>query len=430
MTRRIPLVLAVAALSLSALPLDPRAAGPDISDVVSGAFAKVRIAIPEAETSAGFAGPSSELIETLRADLDYSGLFSIVDPTLYRNVPKAKGGALSAADWRSLGADAVTQIRIPVEDDRIDIEARLHDTTSAKVVFAKRYGGTREVLRRVAHQLADDLVRHYTGRPGVAMSRIAFVSEHGKGKEIYLMDYDGRRVRRLTTTETINLSPAWSPSGNELAFVSWRGKQPGVYVMSSEGKLGLLRTIGGELSSAPDWSPDGTRLAYSSDADGNTEIYVLDRGSGKNRRLTHDQAIDTAPAFSPNGREIAFTSDRSGTPQIYVMDAEGLNVRRISHDGSYNESAAWSPDGERLAWTTRIDGKFQIVVLDLNKDLTKILTRGSWNHESPRWSPDGRHLVFASNRDGAYQIYTIRADGSDIQRMTQGPASFTPDWSK
>ena len=41
------------------------------------------------------------------------------------------------------------------------------------------------------------------------------------------MDYDGRRVRRLTTTGTINLSPTWSPDGNELAFTSWRGRQPG-----------------------------------------------------------------------------------------------------------------------------------------------------------------------------------------------------------
>jgi TolB protein len=225
----------------------------------------------------------------------------VLDPALYRHVPRPSGGAVPHADWRSIGADALVQIRMPMQDDRIDLEARLHDTASAKVVFAQRYGGTLGQLRRVAHHLADDLVRHYTGRPGVSLSRVAFVSEHGKGKEIYLMDYDGRNVRRLTTTDTINLSPAWSPGGGELAFVSWRGRQPGVYVMSAEGKLGVLRTVGGELSSAPDWSPDGKHLAYSSDVDGNTEIYVLDRSAGANRRLTHNGAIDTSPAFSPNG---------------------------------------------------------------------------------------------------------------------------------
>jgi Tol biopolymer transport system component len=38
--------------------------------------------------------------------------------------------------------------------------------------------------------------------------------------------------------------------------------------------------------------------------------------------------------------------------------------------------------------------------------------------------------VLACNRDGAYQIYTMRADGSELRRLTQGPASFTPDWSR
>ena len=393
-------------------------------------FTPIRIAVPEAETPAGHADKVREIVETVRADLTFSGYFEVVDPALYRLVPAPKGGDEKHAEWLAIGAGAVVRVRVPVQDDRVDLEARLHDNASRTLLFARRYGGTTDSIRRVAHLLADDIVRHYTGRPGVALSRIAFVSQYKGSKEIYLMDYDGHRVRRLTSSGTINLAPAWSPDGNELAFMSWRGRQPGVYVMSSEGKLGPLKTAGGELTSAPDWSPDGRKLAYTSDVEGNTEIYVLDRNGQRNRRLTHNAAIDTSPAFSPNGREIAFTSDRSGTPQIYVMDAEGLNVRRLSWDANYNDSPAWAPKGDRLAYASRLDGRFHIVVLDIASGKVTRLTSGAHNNENPRWSPDGRHLVFASNREGGYQIYTMRSDGRDVRRLTRGADGFTPDWSK
>jgi len=112
------------------------------------------------------------------------------------------------------------------------------------------------------------------------------------------------------------------------------------------------------------------------------------------------------------------------------MSAEGLNVRRLSWDSAYAESAAWSPDGGKLAYVSRIDGRFDIVLLDLATDRVERLTHGEGNSENPRFSPDGRHIVFASNRHGGvYQIYTMRADGTDVRRLTTGQASFTPDWS-
>jgi TolB protein len=436
MTRSTPRTSAAAAAALltlvsHAVPAEEPPRG--ITGVVTGeGITRIRIAIPPPGTDhRGADDVASEIATTLRDDLDFTGFFDVIDPALYPRAEGARGETARHEDWLAIGADALVHTRLRVQGERVDLEAWLHDNPSATVLLARRYGGKVELARRVAHQLADDVVRHYKGMSaGLALTRIAFVSAHGKGKELYVMDYDGRRVRRLTTTGTLNLSPAWSPDGSELAFVSWRGRQPGVYVISSEGKLGHLPTVGGELSTAPDWSGDGTRLAYTSDVDGNTELYVLDRSTGRNRRLTFNPAIDTAPAFSPNGREIAFTSDRGGSPQIYVMDADGLNVRRLSWEGNYNDSAAWAPGGDRLAFASRIEGRFQLIVLDLSTGKQTQLTRGGANHENPRWSPGGRHLVFSSDRAGSYDIYTMRDDGTDVRRLTRGRASFTPDWSR
>jgi TolB protein len=425
---------AASALALAVLcaPWSASQEGPSrqLTGVVTGeGFTPIRIAVPDPEGEGPARAAAREIVETVRADLEFSGFFDVVSPTRYPLVPQRPGGPVLHDDWISIGADATVLAEVTLREGRIDLQARLFDNPAKSLLFARRYGGGTDLIRRVAHQLADDLVRHYTGRPGIAMSRIAFVSNYGEGRELYIMDYDGHRVRRITTTGTLNLSPAWAPDADRLAFVSWRGRRPGIWIMESDGRITSVPTVGGELNSAPDWSPDGRRLVYSSDVDGNSELYVVDLETGRNTRLTRTAAIETSPVFSPNGREIAFTSDRSGSPQIYIMDAEGLNVRRVSREGNYHDSPAWSPRGDRLAFVSRIDGRFEIVVLDLSSGVVTQLTSGGRN-EDPRWSPDGRHIVFSSNRGGAFDIYSIRADGTHARRLTRGSNSYTPDWSR
>lgn len=420
-------VLAVFSLAGAA---QAQQSGERLTGVVAGGYSTKKIAVPTATSNRPVDEAAQELVTVLRDDLEFHWAFDVVDPQLYRLVPGATGGEEPYGEWLSVGVEWLTRLSVRSGDGRVDIEARLHDTQGGGLIFARRYAGTEDLVRRIAHTIADDFVKQLTGAPGVATTRIAFVSKEGKGKEVFLMDYDGRNIRRITNTGTINLAPTWSPDGEELLYLSWRAKQPAVYVMSSEGKLGSLATVGGELTAAPDWSPDGRRVVYSAQVDGNSELFMLDRSSGRNTRLTRNPAIDTAPAFSPNGREIAFTSDRTGNPQIFLMDAEGLNVRRVSYNAPYNDSAAWSPSGDRLAYASRIDGRFDIVVLDMSSEQVTRLTRGEGNSENPRWSPDGRYIVFSSNRSGGYQIYVMRADGTDLRRMTRGEDSYTPDWSR
>ncbi len=69
-------------------------------------------------------------------------------------------------------------------------------------------------------------------------------------------------------------------------------------------------------------------------------------------------------------------------------------------------------------------------MIDVATGATTRLTHGEGNNENPRWSADGRHLVFASSRAGLYDLYTMRADGTDVRRLTRGGDCFTPDWSR
>ena len=69
----------------------------------------------------------------------------------------------------------------------------------------------------------------------------------------------------------------------------------------------LTTLPGGELS--PTFSPDGDQVAFAWDGEkhDNTDIYVTIVGSSEIRRLTSHPAEDSEPSWSPDGRQIAFT---------------------------------------------------------------------------------------------------------------------------
>lgn len=438
MRRLVPIACAATSLfvALLAFPFPARAQGEPqpqpagVTGVISGTgFTKIKIAVPDPTAEPLLRSMASEIGKTIRDDLAYSGYFDVLDPILYPLAATSPEKELEEK-WASLGAASVVLGTLKVASGRVDLRAHLMNTSPPASLFDRRYGNPTELVRRVAHQVSDDIVQQLTGQPGIALTWIAFVSKHGKGKELYLMDYDGERVRRITTTGSISLMPTWSPAAQRLAYISWRTGAPAIDILESDGRIARAPTAGGTMNISPDWSPDGRLIVYASNASGNAEIYVLDTTTGRSSRLTNSPAIDTSPSYSPKGREIAFTSDRSGSPQIYVMDAEGLNVRRVTTGDVYADAAAWSPKGDKLAYASRREGRFNIIVIDIATGAAQQVTHGEGNNENPRWSPDGRHIVFASSRAGTYDLYTMRADGTEVRRLTRGGDCYTPDWSR
>ena len=425
----LPALLAIL-LAVAGAP-GARAADPDeLTGVITGrASARLALAVPPTvplgDTSLAAAAEAGEV---LRADLDFSGWFGLLDPRGEGRIPPER--LAEPAAWKEVGAAYLVTSSLEAKGDRARLTVRLLETGGGTLLLGKTWGGRLPGdLRRLAHAAADAVTEALTGRPGIARTRIAFVARLGEAKEIYLMDYDGARVRRLTRTGAINLSPAWSPDGRRLAFLSFLGRRPSIYILDEKSRVVTLHPRGGDLNSAPDFSPDGRTLAFSSDRDGNVEIYLYDLETGRETRLTRHPAIDANPSWSPSGREIAFTSDRTGSPQIWIMAADGSHVRRLTWEGRYNESAAWSPDGGRIAFVSRIAGRFEIVIHELATGKETIVTTGPGNKENPRWAPDGRHLVYACDASGTWDIYTVRDDGTDVRRLTRGLAAQTPDWS-
>jgi TolB protein len=302
------------------------------------------------------------------------------------------------------------------------------DVGTGEMALDRTYPFTEASLRETMHRFVDDVLEALTGERGIAETKIAYVQQNGREKEICTMDYDGENARQVTHDRSLALSPTWAPWGTEIAFTTFKRGNPDLYLFDlTRGASYPFSTRPG-LNTAPCYSPDGKWIAITLSRDGNSEVYLVSRDAQTAKRLTRNTVIDTSPSFSPSGREIVFTSNRTGSPQVFVMDAEGLNQRLLTIEGSYNDSPQWSPKGDRITYAARHDGIFDVIVMDATGSNPIQITSSAGHNENPHWSADGRKIVFSSSRDGKRQIFMMNADGSDVVRLTQGGENFNPSW--
>jgi TolB protein len=364
---------------------------------------------------------------TLRADLEYAGVFAIADPVNYPAGSREASTTETADRWRGTGAEVLVDTRGEVAGDRVSVEARVWELASRKMILGRRYTGGVAYVERIAHTLANDIVKHFTGKDGLFLSTIVFVSDRDKaGREIWAMDFDGRNPRKLTSHRAMSITP--SGRGSRIAYTSYVRLYPQIWLMNTDGGEKRELPTGLDLNASPSISPDGTQIAFAGSVGGNTDVYLIDINGKGVRRLTTTRALEASPAWSPTGRQIAYTSDQAGTPQIWLIDAEGTGARRISLAGNWNDEASWSPDGSRLAFACRNEGDFNICVMNVATGETVQLTKeGSNGH--PTWSPDGQKIVYQSRRGSSTQIYSMdAADGSNQRLLTEGGINVQPSW--
>ena len=290
-----------------------------------------------------------------------------------------------------------------------------------------------------------------------ADTSIVFISlrSDGRNSEIYRMNPDGKRVRRLTKDPKYDSAPAWSPDGQKITFMSFRDEHRieadgiifgDIYVMNADGTNPINLTQSPERADfSSSWSPDGKQIAFTSAGKFNeggpfqSDIWVMDADGGNPINLTNHDAEDRDPDWSSDGMQIAFASNRNRdwefevievrNWEIYVMNPDGTNPINLTNHLATDRDPDWSPDGNQIAFTSNRDGNSEVYVMNADGTNPINLTKHLATDSSPDWSPDGNQIAFQSNRDGNWEIYIMNADGANPINLTQHPAwDSSPSW--
>lgn len=189
------------------------------------------------------------------------------------------------------------------------------------------------------------------------------------------------------------------------------------------------------------FSADGTKMIFQSEREpGNPfyQIFLLDLDSGKTTRLSTGEGKTTCGWIHPDGKKVMWSSTHAD-PEIKKKVQEEFETRRKEVKARYS----WSYDEHYDIYESDLQGK----------RIRRLTTEKGYDAEGS-YSPDGRWIAFASNRaayteklseedqkrfaqDPSYMmdIYIMRADGSQVRRLTtqkgyDGGPFFSPDGRK
>jgi dipeptidyl aminopeptidase/acylaminoacyl peptidase len=227
----------------------------------------------------------------------------------------------------------------------------------------------------------------------------------------------------LTTARARDTGPKWAPDGRFIAFVSDRGGTKQIWVIPADGGEARLLTAGSHAPADLAWSPDGKSLAFTGKPD------TASSGGRKEPREQNDVRVISRLYYKQDGE--GFWDGR--WKQVFVVPASGGDARQVT-TGDYDHTApAWSPDGLWLAYCANAspdadlgDASDLWVIRADGAGTPRRLTRGVGQVETPAWSPDGTRIAYMGHENECAgeatlpRVWVAPVDGGEPVCLTRG----------
>ena len=190
---------------------------------------------------------------------------------------------------------------------------------------------------------------------------LVFVSDRDGNADIFKLPFTPQKTQsinkamNLTHHDGGEFRPSFSPDGKKIAFsTDWdaaptgppaeRSRQGEIYMMDADGKNLKRLTNSPGWDGSPKWSPDGRTIYFYAKRDGKFRIWAMD-ADGSNQRAISAKELTSAlsPAITPDGR-LAFAV------KIGAADSTDWKIVSVALDGSDQRfesdksNSYWIPD--------------------------------------------------------------------------------------
>lgn len=395
---------------------------------------------------------SSELIDILRNDfIFYKHKFNNID---YSDKGQSSYSNPNLAKWKESGISYFVASHMSAAGDGIEAKFKVWSVLTGKEMYSQSFKLDQKNIRSVSHQIADGIYRSVTGKPSIFNSKIVMISDRGTQgkdtiKELYLMDFDGNRVEKLTNFHSVVLSPSVAPDNTKIMFSVIASHKE-----VSQNKVRIIKNIDLKMldlrskgfstvsdkpgiNSGAIFSASGDMIYTTLSYKGNADIYEMHLGSGKTRNVTSHYADDVDPSITKDGSLMTFLSNRPGRAHIYTMDPAhpDKGVKRISFVGQFNAAPRFSPDGKEIVFSSWVDAGFDLYRISSDGNNLVRLTKDFGSNEEAVYSPDGEFIVFTSKRilsrtKAVQEVYIMNRDGEILGQLTQNfGRCYSPQWT-
>ena len=170
------------------------------------------------------------------------------------------------------------------------------------------------------------------------------------GGDAWLVPLAGGEALPVTESLGSLTRPRWSPDAAKFVYTARVNDRHGIWIHDRIAGTAERISRDDTLDIHPAWHPSGERLVYASDRrDSGFDLWETDLLTGLHWRLSSRPGDETEPAWSANGRHLAYVH-RDGDTWSLMLRLHGKPDETLVSGSDRLAGPAWRPDGSLITY--------------------------------------------------------------------------------